>query len=116
MRGSNARVSVVAAHGGCSLCRESLGTPTTAPRTIRCYAHAGIYEALELRDGGAAYMGKGVSKAIHNVNAIIGPALIGRDAEDQKGADAHMVQVLDGSKSENGWTKAKLGANAILGA
>ena len=53
----------------------------------------GIYEALELRDGGAAYMGKGVSKAVDHVNSIIGPAILGRDAEDQKGLDAYMVQV-----------------------
>lgn len=38
----------------------------------------GIYEALELRDGGSDYMGKGVSKAVGNVNSIIGPALIGK--------------------------------------
>ena len=78
-------------------------------------ASTGIYEALELRDGGAAYMGKGVSKAVGHVNDIIGPALLGKDAADQKGLDDFMVQQLDGSKSENGWTKAKLGANAILG-
>jgi enolase len=56
-----------------------------------------------------------VSKAVSHVNDIIGPALLGRDPADQTGIDNHMVQVLDGSKSENGWTKAKLGANAILG-
>lgn len=78
-------------------------------------ASTGIYEALELRDGGTAYMGKGVSKAIGNVNGIIGPAILGMDAANQKAVDDFMVQKLDGSKSENGWTKAKLGANAILG-
>jgi hypothetical protein len=57
----------------------------------------------------------GVSKAIANVNNVIGPALAGRDVKDQKALDDFMVQSLDGSKSENGWTKSKLGANAILG-
>jgi enolase len=56
-----------------------------------------------------------VSKAIANVNNVIGPALAGRDVKDQKALDDFMVQSLDGSKSENGWTKSKLGANAILG-
>lgn len=77
-------------------------------------ASTGIYEALELRDGGAAYVGKGVFKAVNNINTIIGPALIGKDVTDQKGLDNFMVETLDGSKSENGWTKAKLGANSIL--
>lgn len=78
-------------------------------------ASTGIYEALELRDGGAAYMGKGVTKAVSNINEIIAPALVGKDAKDQKALDELMVQQLDGSHSENGWTKSKLGANAILG-
>jgi enolase len=78
-------------------------------------ASTGIYEALELRDGGAAWMGKGVSKAIANVNTIIASALVGKDAANQKELDDFMVQQLDGSKTENGWAKSKLGANAILG-
>ena len=79
-------------------------------------ASTGIFEALELRDGDKAhYMGKGVSKAVANVNTILGPALIGKDAADQKAIDELMVQVLDGTKNENGWAKSKLGANAILG-
>jgi len=79
-------------------------------------ASTGIYEALEMRDGDKTkYMGKGVSMAVSNVNTIIGPALIGRNPEDQKAIDDFMVQELDGSKTENGWTKSKLGANAILG-
>jgi enolase len=60
-------------------------------------------------------MGKGVSKAIANVNTILAPALVGRDAAQQREIDEHMAQVLDGTKTENGWTKGKLGANAILG-
>uniref|UniRef100_A0A2N9IC10 phosphopyruvate hydratase n=1 Tax=Fagus sylvatica TaxID=28930 RepID=A0A2N9IC10_FAGSY len=77
-------------------------------------ASTGIYEALELRDGGSDYLGKGVSKAVENVNAIIGPALIGKDPTDQTGIDNFMVQQLDGTVNEWGWCKQKLGANAIL--
>ncbi|GFQ04142.1 enolase [Phtheirospermum japonicum] len=77
-------------------------------------ASTGIYEALELRDGGSDYLGKGVSKAVSNVNSIIGPALIGKDPTDQTGIDNFMVQQLDGTQNEWGWCKQKLGANAIL--
>lgn len=78
-------------------------------------ASTGVYEALELRDKDATkYMGKGVSKAIHNVNTIIGPALLGKDPTKQKEIDDFMVQELDGSKNEWGWCKQRLGANAIL--
>jgi enolase len=77
-------------------------------------ASTGIYEALEMRDGGSAYMGKGVSKAVNNVNDVIAPAVLGRDPTDQAGIDKFMVQELDGSKNEWGWSKSKLGANAIL--
>mmetsp|Transcript_34245 Transcript_34245/g.89482 ORF Transcript_34245/g.89482 Transcript_34245/m.89482 type:complete len:499 (+) Transcript_34245:40-1536(+) len=79
-------------------------------------ASTGVYEALELRDGTKEmYMGKGVSKAVHNVNANIGPALVGMDPTQQKEIDDKMVKTLDGSKNEWGWSKSKLGANAILG-
>ena len=79
-------------------------------------ASTGIYEALEMRDGDKAnYMGKGVSKAVENVNSIIGPALAGMNPADQKAIDDKMVMELDGSKNEWGWSKSKLGANAILG-
>jgi enolase len=62
-------------------------------------ASTGIYEALELRDGDKAhYMGKGVAKAVANVNTIIGPALVGKSPADQKAIDALMVEELDGSK------------------
>ncbi|XP_055812215.1 enolase [Solanum dulcamara] len=77
-------------------------------------ASTGIYEALELRDGGSDYLGKGVSKAVNNVNSIIGPALIGKDPTDQTGLDNFMVHELDGTQNEWGWCKQKLGANAIL--
>lgn len=78
-------------------------------------ASTGIYEALELRDDGKDYMGKGVLTAVKNVNELIAPHLIGKDATKQKELDEYMVQTLDGSKNEWGWSKAKLGANAILG-
>ncbi|EMS64258.1 Enolase 2 [Triticum urartu] len=74
----------------------------------------GVYEALELRDGGSDYLGKGVSKAVNNVNSIIAPALVGKDPTAQTELDNFMVQKLDGTKNEWGWCKQKLGANAIL--
>ncbi|XP_010504049.1 PREDICTED: bifunctional enolase 2/transcriptional activator-like [Camelina sativa] len=77
-------------------------------------ASTGIYEALELRDGGSDYLGKGVSKAVGNVNSIIGPALIGKDPTQQTAIDNYMVHELDGTQNELGWCKQKLGANAIL--
>lgn len=77
-------------------------------------ASTGVYEALELRDGGKDYLGKGVSKAVNNVVNIIGPALVGKDPADQIGIDNFMVQGLDGTKNQWGWCKQKLGANAIL--
>ena len=55
-----------------------------------------------------------MTKAVANVNTIIGPALVGLNPADQKAIDEKMVQELDGSKNEWGWSKSKLGANAIL--
>ncbi|THG09761.1 hypothetical protein TEA_019726 [Camellia sinensis var. sinensis] len=72
------------------------------------------YEALELRDGGSDYLGKGVSKAVENVNTVIAPALIDKDPSEQVAVDNFMVQQLDGIVNEWGWCKQKLGANAIL--
>ena len=72
-------------------------------------ASTGIYEALELRDGGKRYLGKGVRKACSNVNDIIAPKLIGMDPAEQTKIDNLMIQ-LDGTPN-----KGKLGANAILG-
>ncbi|ETV75603.1 enolase [Aphanomyces astaci] len=77
-------------------------------------ASTGEFEALELRDGGKAYLGKGVSKAVNNVNSIIAPALIGKDEKNQQELDVYMVETLDGTKNEWGWCKKKLGANSIL--
>ena len=71
-------------------------------------ASTGSFEALELRDGGNAYMGKGVLTAVKNVNEIIAPAIIGTDASKQTELDEKMFD-LDGTKN-----KEKLGANAIL--
>jgi enolase len=71
-------------------------------------ASTGSFEALELRDGGNTYMGKGVLTAVKNVNEIIAPALIGMDAEKQNEIDEKML-ALDGTPN-----KDKLGANAIL--
>lgn len=72
-------------------------------------ASTGINEAVELRDGGPKYMGKGVSKAVQNVNKIIAPKLLGADALNQSEVDAALIK-LDGTAN-----KGKLGANAILG-
>ena len=72
-------------------------------------------EALELRDGNKSrLLGKGVLKAVANVNDLIAPKLMGMNVRDQAGIDNLMVVTLDGSKNEWGWSKSKLGANAIL--
>ena len=73
-------------------------------------ASTGENEALELRDGDKSrYMGKGVSKAVENVNTVISDALLGMDVMDQVGIDRTLIE-LDGTK-----TKCNLGANAMLG-
>jgi len=77
-------------------------------------ASTGVYEALELRDGGTDYMGKGVSKAVSHINKLIAPKLIGKDPCSQAVLDEYMVQDLDGTENEWGFCKTKLGANAIL--
>lgn len=79
-------------------------------------ASTGAYEALELRDGvKSEWMGKGVTKAVSNVNNIIGPKVLGMDPTNQEALDKFMIEQLDGTTNEFGWCKAKLGANAILG-
>ncbi|KAK1947963.1 Enolase [Phytophthora citrophthora] len=78
-------------------------------------ASTGEFEALEMRDGGKDYMGKGVLNAVKNVNEIIAPALVGKDVTKQAELDRYMVEQLDGTQNEWGWCKKKLGANAILG-
>lgn len=72
-------------------------------------ASTGEREALELRDGGDRYLGKGVLKAVANVNGPLRDLVIGMDAEDQKKIDYAMIEA-DGTE-----TKSKYGANAILG-
>jgi enolase len=71
-------------------------------------ASTGKHEALELRDGGKRYLGKGVLKAVGNVNDVIAEKLVGRDCTKQKETDDLMIE-LDGTPN-----KSKLGANAIL--
>jgi enolase len=73
-------------------------------------ASTGVHEAVELRDGGAEWGGKGVSQAVANVNGEIADLLRGRDASDQGGLDRALIE-LDGTPN-----KGRLGANAILGA
>ena len=72
-------------------------------------ASTGEHEAVELRDGGDTYMGKGVAKAVSNVNTVISEALIGASIFEQNLIDQTMID-LDGTPN-----KSKLGANAILG-
>ncbi|WP_075996438.1 phosphopyruvate hydratase [Salaquimonas pukyongi] len=72
-------------------------------------ASTGAHEAVELRDGGKRYLGKGVEKAVEAVNGKIAEALVGYDSEEQLAIDQTMIE-LDGTEN-----KAKLGANAILG-
>ena len=72
-------------------------------------ASTGEYEAVELRDGGKDFMGKGVLKAVENVNDIIAEEIIGLNVFDQNLIDKVMIE-LDGTPN-----KSKLGANAILG-
>ncbi|KMZ76114.1 Phosphopyruvate hydratase [Zostera marina] len=95
-------------------CDVTLSDGTFCRAAVPSGASTGIYEALELRDGGHDYLGKGVTKAVDNVNSIIAPSLIGKDPTKQWQLDNFMVQELDGTKNEWGWCKQKLGANAIL--
>ena len=82
---------------------------TAARAAVPSGASTGAFEAVELRDGGKRYLGKGVEKAIKNIHDIIAPEVLGLDAQDQRLVDETMIE-LDGTKN-----KAKLGANAILG-
>ena len=99
---------------------DSRGNPTvevdvilengiTETASVPSGASTGEREALELRDNDNRFMGKGVLKAVNNINNIIKPELIGMDIEMQKEIDNKMI-ILDGTKN-----KSKLGANAILG-
>jgi len=78
-------------------------------------ASTGIYEALELRDGDKKrLLGKGVLKAVDNVNNVIGPKLVGMDVTKQTEIDKLMVETMDGTQNDWGWSKSNLGANAVL--
>ena len=99
---------------------DSRGNPTievevtlenefTGRAAVPSGASTGEFEAVELRDGGDAYLGKGVTQAVANVNGEIREALLGFDVTDQHGLDKLMIE-LDGTEN-----KGRLGANAILG-
>ena len=98
---------------------DSRGTPTvsckvvlengiSATSMVPSGASTGSREALELRDGGLPFMGKGVKHALTNIQEIIAPAIVGMDVINQQKIDEKMI-MLDGTP-----TKSKLGANAIL--
>ena len=82
---------------------------TMGRATVPSGASTGEHEALELRDGGSRFLGKGVEQAVSNVSRVLAPRLRGKDAKDQEGIDRLMIE-LDGTPD-----KRKLGANAILG-
>jgi enolase len=98
---------------------DSRGNPTvevdittkggTFTASVPSGASTGIYEAVELRDGGKRYMGKGVTKAVKNVNTILADAIMGMDVTDQRAIDDAMIKA-DGTPN-----KGNVGANAILG-
>ena len=99
---------------------DSRGNPTvevevqlsdgaSARAAVPSGASTGAFEAVELRDGGARYLGKGVANAVKNVEREIAPKLIGSDPFNQRAVDELMI-ALDGTAN-----KARLGANAILG-
>jgi enolase len=98
---------------------DSRGNPTvevdittaqgTFTASVPSGASTGIYEAVELRDGGSRYMGKGVTKAVNNVNTVLADIVKGLDVSDQRAVDDAML-AADGSPN-----KGNLGANAILG-
>jgi enolase len=77
--------------------------------TVPSGASTGEHEAVELRDGGKRFLGKGVAKAVENVNRILAPRLRGKEAREQAMIDRLMIE-MDGTSA-----KGKLGANAILG-
>jgi enolase len=110
--------TIIAVHGREIL--DSRGNPTvevdvvlesgdSGRAAVPSGASTGQFEAVELRDGGKRYGGKGVEKAVENINDKIADAVVGLDAQDQRAIDLTMID-LDGSPN-----KDKLGANAILG-
>ena len=89
-------------------CSIKLSDGSYASAIVPSGASTGTKEALELRDGTNAYLGKGVQKAVTNINSIIAPAIINLDPEKQAEIDKIIID-LDGTND-----KSKLGANAIL--
>jgi enolase len=87
----------------------TLGSGAKGRAAVPSGASTGEFEATELRDGGERWQGKGVSRAVANVDGEIAQALIGTDASDQAGLDRALIE-LDGTPN-----KSRLGANAILG-
>jgi enolase len=87
----------------------ALRSGSTGRAAVPSGASTGEFEATELRDGGSAYVGKGVTQAVANVNGEIAQAIKGVDASDQNGLDDRLI-ALDGTPN-----KSRLGANAILG-
>ncbi|MBI2988490.1 MAG: phosphopyruvate hydratase [Deltaproteobacteria bacterium] len=87
----------------------TLKNGTLGRATIPSGASTGEHEAVELRDGDKRFLGKGVGRAVGNVNRILAPRLRGREAKDQEELDRFMIE-LDGTPN-----KGHLGANAILG-
>jgi enolase len=87
----------------------ALRSGATGRAAVPSGASTGEFEATELRDGGAEYLGKGVLKAVGHVNGEIAAAITGLDATDQSGLDRKLIE-LDGTPN-----KSRLGANAILG-
>jgi enolase len=90
-------------------CEVGLEDGSVGRAVVPSGASTGKFEAVELRDGGSRYGGKGVLAAVRNVNEIIAPALLDEDGYDQRGIDRVLLD-LDGTEN-----KAKLGANAMLG-
>jgi len=87
----------------------TLSDGATHTASVPSGASTGIYEAVELRDGGKRYMGKGVLKAVENVNTVLKDVVMGADPSEQNKLDAAMI-AADGTPN-----KGNLGANAILG-
>jgi enolase len=86
-----------------------LDSGATGRAIVPSGASTGEYEAVELRDGGSRYLGKGVLRAVENVNNIIAQVVIGMDATNQRSLDNALIE-LDGTEN-----KSRLGANAMLG-
>ncbi|HYW47402.1 MAG TPA: phosphopyruvate hydratase [Bryobacteraceae bacterium] len=102
-------VEVLDSRGNPTVSAEvTLSDGTVAAASVPSGASTGSHEAVELRDGGPRYAGKGVQQAVRNVSDVLAPALSGMSAEDQSAIDQRMIE-LDGTPN-----KSRLGANAIL--